>query len=131
MEKIMCKNYCYMAANCPAGRNCFVRNYIALGGERKFLEFVERTIIEFNRLNIPEVPKVLELAPIDGRKFNFSYTLPNNSYAKLLDDDSTYLGAVIIQDIVTYCFIAGADFLLISSFIEDCTEPEIVMFKRR
>lgn len=94
-------------------------------------------IDEFNSLNIPGMPAINELYAMNGVYVNLSYRMPNGKNLKLLDDNGIYLCNQVECEFndgsITRCFglVAGLDFILVSEYGENCSNPEIVIYKRR
>lgn len=96
-----------------------------------FEKFKLALIGEFNRLGIPGMPKIKELYPLCGSFVNLEYTLPGGQKVKFLDDTSIYLGNQVECEFGSNrCFglVAGLDFLLVSKYGENGTDPEIVVY---
>ena len=110
------------------------KRYIDIGGEEKFDEFKKQIINEFNALHIEGMPEVKELSALVGRFVNLEYTLPNGNRVKLLDDGATYLGNQLACEFdESRCFgiIANMEFLLVCTYEENGTNPELVIYKKR
>ena len=99
--------------------------------------FKKQIIDEFNSLNVPGMPKINELYPLNGAYVNLSYPLPSGSAVKLLEDDNIYLGNQVECEfnegkiIRCYGLVAGMDFLLVSEYGANGDSPELVVYKRR
>ena len=136
-SECMMKNTCEGCAEtkgCPFGKQCFIANYIAVGGKENYLEFKQKLVAEFNGLNLPGMPRVNELYALNGSFVNLEYTLPNGQMVKFLDDNSIYLGNQLEcepGDGRCYGIVAGMDFLLVCTYGENGAEPELVLYKRR
>lgn len=127
---------CVETNGCPFGNQCFVAKYILTGGMENYQIFKQGIIDEINSLNIEGMEKVNELYPLVGNFVNLEYPLPNGGAVKLLSDNEIYLGNQvknIFDDSGKSCFgvIARESFILISAYGENCTDPEIVLYKRR
>lgn len=131
-----CKG-CTESKGCPFGKQCFVYKYIKNGGTENFDLFKKHLVDEFNSLNVAGMPKIDDLFPINGAYVNLAYPMPNGKAVKLLDDNDAYLGNQVECEfndgelIKCYGLVAGLDFLLVSEYGENCSSPEIVVFKRR
>ena len=113
---------------------CFIARYIKLDGKGKYDEFKQVLIDEFNGLDIPGMTKITELYPLVGNYVNLEYALPNGQTVKFLDNDSMYLGTQVECEFGEgRCFglIAGMDFLLVAEYGENCSDAELIMYKRR
>jgi len=131
-----CKG-CSESNGCPFGKQCFIAKYIKTGGIENYNVFKKQIIDEFNSLNVPGMPKINELYPLNGAYVNLSYPLPSGSAVKLLEDDNIYLGNQVECDfnegkiIRCYGLVAGMDFLLVSEYGANGDSPELVVYKRR
>ena len=133
MMKNTCKG-CTETKGCPFGKQCFIAEYINIGGKEKYQEFKQQLIAEFNDLHIPGMPEVKELYALNGSFVNLEYTLPNDQTVKFLDDNSIYLGNQMECELGEgRCFgIVGCmDFLLVCAYGENGAEPELVLYKHR
>lgn len=110
------------------------KRYKELGGDGKFEEFKQKLIEEFNELKIPGMPKVEKLNALVGGYVNLEYRLPNGSLVKFLDDDKTYLGNQLECEFgggLCFGILAGADFLLVCTYREGGSDPELLLYKKR
>lgn len=130
-----CKD-CTESKGCPFGKQCFIYKYIKNGGTENFGLFKKQLIDEFNSLNIAGMPKIDDLFPINGAYVNLAYPMANGKTVKLLDDNDIYLGNQLECEfndgelIKCYGLVAGLDFILVSEYGENCSSPEIVVFKK-
>ena len=128
---------CADSNGCPFDKKCFIAQYINTGGVDGYHLFKEKLVEEFNSLNIPGMPKIHELFPLNGAFVNLAYPMPSGKAVKLLDDKEIYLGNQVESEfndgelIKCYGLVAGMDFLLVSEYGANCTEPEIVVYKKR
>lgn len=130
-----CKG-CVETKGCPFGKQCFVANYIQLGGEENFRAFKQGIIEEINALNVDGMEKVNDLYPLVGKYINLEYPLPSGGTVKFLSDDEVYLGAQVKnlfdnEGKTCYGVIARESFILICEYDENCVNSEIVVYKRR
>ena len=133
MMKDSCKG-CAETKGCPFGKQCFIANYINVGGKEKYQEFKQQLFSEFNDLHIPGMPEVKELYALNGSFVNLEYLLPNGQTTKFLDDNSIYLGNQLECELgAGRCFgiVACMDFLLVCTYGENGAEPELVLYKHR
>ncbi len=110
------------------------KHYSELGGEAGFDEFKKQLMTEFNALHIEGLPKVEQLNVLSGSFVNLEYRLPNGKMVKFLDDDATYLGNQLACEFGgERCFgiAANMDFLLVCTYEENGTNPELVLYKKR
>ncbi len=146
----MCKSICgvkceecFMKDKCngcaetnghPFGEQCFIAEYINIGGEEKLREFKDKLAEEFNELKIQGMPKVENLNMLAGSFVNLEYTLPSGEAVKFLDDDSVYLGNQLECEFGNdrcYGVVAGMDFLLVCTYGENGENPELIIYKKR
>ena len=131
-----CKG-CAETGGCPFGKTCSVAGYIAVGGMKFYEEFVKKLTCEINALRVPGMPEIAKLVPVNGSFVNLEYTLPNGRKARLLDDDEIYLGAQAeceFADSVKpryFGAVANGDFLLVSEYGVDGSDPQIIVFQKR
>lgn len=120
----------------PFGKQCYIAKYILTGGTENYQAFKQGLIDEVNALKIDGMEKVTDLSPLVGSFVNLEYKLPNGENVKFLKDDEIYLGAQVknlFDDSGKTCFgvIARESFILICTYGANCTDPEIVIYKRR
>ena len=131
-----CKG-CKETNGCPFGKQCFVAKYILTGGKERYEAFKKELINEINSLNIPGMPKIKELNPLNGVFVNLSYTLPNGQNVQLLNNDEVYLGNQVESEFnngeIIRCFgiLANLNFILVSEYGPNGDNPEIVIYKKR
>lgn len=131
-----CKG-CAASDGCPFEKECFVYSYIKTGGIEAYEQFRLTLISEFNGLGITSMPKITELTPLNGAFVNLAYPMPNGKSVKLLDDNAVYLGTQVRCEFDDgegeKCFglVAGMDFLMVSEYGKNCSNPELVVFTRR
>lgn len=128
-------NGCAETKGCPFGKQCFVAKYILTGGAAAYVEFKKSLIDEINALEIPGMAPVTELYPLVGSYVNLEYPIPGGK-TKLLRDDEMYLGAQVanlLDDSQKCCFgvIARESFLLVCEYGANCTNAELVLYRRR
>lgn len=126
---------CVETSGCPFGKQCYVAKYILTGGRENYREFKKGLIDEVNELHIDGMESVTELYPLVGSFVNLEYPTPGGS-VKLLKDDEVYLGTQaknLFDDSGKTCYgvIARESFILICEYGENCTSPELVLYKRR
>ena len=112
----------------------FWKRYSTLGGDQKFTEFKMQIIEEFNALHIEGLPKVESLNVLPGSLINLEYMLPNGKSVKFLDDNATYLGnqlACEFGGVRCFGIAANMDFLLVCTYEENGSNPELVIYKKR
>ncbi len=110
------------------------KRYEELSDGGEFDEFKKKLIDEINGLNIEGMPKVEKLNALVGKYVNLEYRLPNGQKAKLLDEGTTYLGNQLESEFGgDRCFgvLANMDFILISTYGPNGSDPELVLYKKR
>ncbi len=127
---------CAETDGCPYGKQCFIAKYILTGGIEAWKEFKNGLVDEINALNIDGMEKVTELYPLVGNFVNLEYLLPSGGTVKFLKDEEMYLGAQVknlFDDSGKTCFgvIAREGFILICTYGENGSDPELVVYKRR
>ena len=131
-----CKG-CMETEGCPFGKQCFIAKYILTGGKENYELFKKELIEEINELNIPGMPAIDDLNPLNGAFVNLEYPMPNGENMKLLDDNDIYLGNQVEcefnDDEIIRCYgiVANMDFLLISEYGPNGDNPEIIIYKKR
>lgn len=116
------------------GKPCFIARYIQLGGREALDAFKAQLMEKINQLNIPGMPKVTELVPLNGRLVNLPYPLPSGQKVAFLDDDQVYLGAQLpcaFDESRLFGVVAGMDFILVCSFDAQWMNPELVLYRKR
>lgn len=110
------------------------KRYAEIGGMEKFNEFKEKLINEINALHVEGLAKVENLAVLAGSFINLEYQLPNGEKVKFLNEQDTYLGNQLECEFGgERCFgiAANMDFILICTYGENGTDPELVLYKKR
>lgn len=134
--KATCKG-CAETCGKPFGGSCLAAQYIQAGGEESFEAFKNRIMAELNGLGVEGMPEITQLYCLPGFFINLEYSTPGGK-VKLLDDTCIYLGAQVEPTFAMgegaercYGIAAGLDFLLVSEYGRDGTDPEIVVYRRR
>lgn len=126
---------CVKTGGCPFGKQCFIANYIKVGGVENYNAFKKGIINEVNSLQIPGMESVTELYPLVGNFVNLEYRLPSGKLVKFLTDDEVYLGTQVKNlfgdEKSCYGVIARESFLLVCEYGEGCVNPELIVYKRR
>ena len=110
------------------------KRYKELGGDSAFEEFKEKLIGEINALGIEGMPKVEKLNALVGSYIDLPYRLPNGSVVRFLDGNTTYLGTQLECEFGgDRCFgvAANMDFILVCTYGENGSDPELVLYKKR
>ena len=128
---------CAESKGCPFGKQCFIYKYIKTGGKENYEIFKKQLIDEFNSLNVPGMPRIEDLYAINGSYVNIAYPMPSGYEVKLLDDKEIYLCNQVECEfndgelIKCLGLVAGMDFLLVAEYGENCTNPELIVFRKR
>ena len=128
---------CKETKGCPFGKKCWIAKYIEMGGFDNYNLLKKDLIKEINTLNIEGMPKIDELYPLHGEFVNLEYRLPNNNKVKFLNDLEAYLGNQVECEFNSNeykrCFgiLANMDFIMISEYGIDGTNPELIIYKKR
>lgn len=129
-----CKG-CVETNGCPYGKQCFVAQYVLVGGMKNYLAFKKGLIEEINGLKIVGMEQVTELYPLVGHFVNLEYSLPSGEKVKFLRDDEMYLGAQVnnLFGDEKSCFgvVCRENFLLICRYDEGCANVDLVLYKTR
>ena len=110
------------------------KHHEELGDDGQFDAFKKQLIDEINALKIKGMPRLEKLNALVGSYVNLAYPLPGGLNVKFLDDNKTYLGNQLeAQDGRDRCFgvLANVDFILISTYGENGSDPELVLYKKR
>jgi len=110
------------------------KRYEELSDNGQFEEFKKKLMEEINDLHVEGLPRVESLNALVGSYVNLEYPLPNGARVKLLDDNTTYLGNQMESEFGGHrCFgvLANMDFLLVCTYGENGTDPELLIYKKR
>lgn len=110
------------------------KKYQELSDNGQFEAFKKQVIDEINELHVEGMPKVESLNALVGRFVNLEYRLPNGTYVKFLDDQTTYLGNQLESEFGgDRCFgvLANMDFILVCTYEAEGENPELVIYKKR
>lgn len=128
---------CSRTKGCPFGKKCWVAKYIEVGGKDSFDTLKKEIIKEINDLKIEGMPKIKELYTLNGSYVNLEYPLPNTLKVRFLNDNEIYLGnqleCLFNDDNNKTCFgiVANMNFILICTYNEYGTNPELLIYKKR
>lgn len=131
-----CKG-CANTKGCPFGKNCFIAAYILAGGKENYELFKKELIKEINSLNIPGMPKINELYPLNGSFVNLNYPMPSGKEIQILDNNEIYLGNQVECEFnneeIIRCFgvLANTNFILVSEYGPNGENAEIIVYKKR
>lgn len=131
-----CKG-CKNTNGCPFGKKCWIAKYIEVGGNDSFTEMKKQIINEFYDLNIAGMNEIKDLYPLHGLFVNLEYRLPNGDKIKFLTDEETYLGNQIECEFSDdsnkryFGIVANMNFLLVSEYGENVSNPELIIYKKR
>ncbi len=110
------------------------KRYGELSDGGQFEAFKKQLMDEINALHVEGLPKVEKLNALVGSYVNLEYRLPGGMKAKFLDDRTTYLGNQLECEFGgDRCFgvLACMDFILICTYGEGGSDPELVLYKKR
>ena len=110
------------------------KRYKELGDGGEFETFKKQLIEEINALHVEGMPPLTCLNALVGEYVNLEYPLPNGTRVKFLSDKTTYLGNQLEPEFGGgRCFgvLANMDFILICTYGEGGTDPELVLYKKR
>ena len=110
------------------------KRYEELSDHGEFEKFKGQLIDEINALHIEGMPKLEKLNALVGAYVNLEYRLPNGSFVKFLNDQTTYLGNQLESEFGgERCFgvLANMDFIMVCTYGIDGADPELLLYKRR
>lgn len=110
------------------------KRYEELSDNGQFEAFKKQLLEEINGLGIAGMPKVERLNALVGKYVNLEYRLPSGLTVKFLDDQTTYLGNQLESELGgDRCFgvLANMDFIMVCTYAEGGSDPELVLFKKR
>ena len=110
------------------------KRYEQLSDGGQFEAFKEQLIDEINALHIEGMPRLERLNALVGKYVNLEYRLPNGMNVRFLDDEKTYLGNQLECEFGGdryFGVLADMDFILISTYEAEGTNPELVLYKKR
>ena len=110
------------------------KKYDELSDDGQFEAFKKQLIDEINALNVEGMPKLDKLNALVGSYVNLEYRLPNGAKVKFLNDQTTYLGNQLESELGgDRCFgvLANMDFILVCTYGEGGSDPELVLYKKR
>ncbi len=127
---------CSETNGCPYGKQCSIAKYILIGGKENYILYKKKLIEEINSIGIDGMEKVVELYPLVGKFVNLEYELPNGDKVKFLKDDEMYLGiqvANLFDESGKTCYgiVVSESFLIVCEYGENCSNPQLVEYKRR
>ena len=110
------------------------KRYDELSDNGQFEEFKRKLIREINDLHIEGMPKIEKLNALVGKYVNLEYVLPNGEKVKFLDDRKTYLGNQLESEFGGerhFGVLADMDFIMICTYEDQGTNPELLLYKKR
>ncbi len=131
--KSKCKG-CIATCGSPFGGRCVAAEYIKAGGREGYARFKKSLLEEVNAvLASADIPPALALYELPGFFVNLEYTTPGGEKVKLLNDRNVYLGAQIDNTDIETCFgvVADTGFILVCSYGEGGSDPELLIYKKR
>lgn len=108
---------------------CICARLINEKGFDGYQETLKKIINSINELSIPEL-HVNDMNVLPGSYVNLEYPLPSGRIVKFLNDDLTYF-ANQIETSKERCFgvVSDGSFLLVASYGDQGTDPELVLYK--
>lgn len=125
---------CLATCGSPFGGKCVAAEYIKIGGRPAYEEFKKLLVEEINGiLEAEEIPRASGLNELPGSFVNLAYRLPNGASVKFLDDRNVYLGTQIELPDNERCIgvIADTTFILVCSYGEGGSDPELILYRKR
>ncbi|MBO4216466.1 MAG: helix-turn-helix domain-containing protein [Clostridia bacterium] len=121
----------YLKENLP--KLDYWKRYEQLSDNGQFEEFKKKLICEINNLKIEGMPKVEKLNALVGSYVNLGYPLPSGETVRFLNGGTTYLGTQLEPESGGRCFgvVACMDFILVCTYGEGGSDPELVLYKKR
>ncbi len=122
----------YLKLNLP--KLDYWKRYEELSDGGQFEAFKKQLIEEINALGIEGLPRLERLNALAGSYVNLPYRLPSGATVKFLNDGVTYLGNQLESEFGgDRCFgvLACMDFILICTYGEGGSDPELVLYKKR
>ena len=110
------------------------KRYEELSDDGQFEAFKKQLIEEINDLHVEGLPRLERLNALVGSYVNLAYRLPSGASVKFLDDNTTYLGNQLESELGgDRCFgvLANMDFILVCTYGEGGSDPELVLYKKR
>ena len=110
------------------------KRYEELSDDGQFEAFKKQLIEEINDLHVEGLPRLERLNALVGSYVNLTYRLPSGASVKFLDDNTTYLGNQLESELGgDRCFgvLANMDFILVCTYSEGGSDPELVLYKKR
>ncbi|MCR4669462.1 MAG: helix-turn-helix domain-containing protein [Clostridia bacterium] len=110
------------------------KRYEELSDNGEFEQFKQQLIKEINDLGIEGMPRLDKLNALVGAYVNLEYPLPSGARVKFLNDGTTYLGNQLEPEFGgDKCFgvLANMDFILVCTYGEGGSDPELVLYKKR
>ncbi len=110
------------------------KRYEELSDDGQFEAFKKQLMDEINDLHIDGLPKVEKLYALVGKDVNLDYQLPSGIRVKFLDEQTTYLGnqlESVFGGDRFFGVLANMDFILVSTYGKDGTDPELILYRKR
>ncbi|MBQ0005741.1 MAG: helix-turn-helix domain-containing protein [Clostridiales bacterium] len=110
------------------------KNFDELSDNGEFESLKKQLIKEINDLHIEGMPELDKLNALVGEYVNLAYPLPSGQSIKFLNPQTTYLGNQLESLTETArCFgvLANADFIMVSTYGTEGSEPELLLYKKR
>lgn len=122
---------CRATGGHPFGGQCIAAETVKSGGKGAYDQLQKELATAFNALGIPGL-EVEGLNLLSGSYVNLAYPLPGGQTAQFLKDQDIYLGNQIEVPEQERCYgvVTDGTFLLVSSYGEGGSDPEIVCYKK-
>ena len=131
--KEKCKG-CAATCGSPFGGRCVAAEYRKTHALEDYRAYKEKLKARINQLLAAEgIPGTDALYELCGAFVNLEYGMPGGERVKLLNDRDIYLGCQIPLPEQGLCYgvVAGTDFLLVCSYRENGTDPELLLYRKR
>ena len=121
---------CAESGGHPCGGTCAAAERILQSGFEGFAALKQKLIGAVNGLGIDGL-SVSDLNLLNGWYVNLEYTLPNGQTAKFLNDKDVYFGNQIEQPGGELCYglVSDGNFILVSEYGRDGSNPKLVLYK--
>lgn len=123
---------CQETCGHPFGGVCVAAKCIQASGFDAYKALKQSLIQEIQELGIPGL-SVEDLYLLNGFYVNLAYPLPNGETVKLLTDQNIYFGNQIEIPGSSRCYgvVADAEYLLVSEYGPNGSDPQIICYRKR
>ena len=125
---------CEATCGRPFGGSCVAAEYIKAHGREEYAEFKKTLLGEINSLlSACGMPEANALYELPGFYVDLAFPLPSGEKKGFLDGKKVYLAAQIELDGTERCcgVVADTEFMLVCSYGEGGSEPELLAYKAR